>query len=305
MNKKKMKKNYISITLKPYYSDSLFEVLNSVIDISIKYKKKILVHVKERSRLKKHITKEKFEYINFVKNKEFIEKPQIIFSLGGDGTLIGTSRLYHQTKSLIFGINVGRLGFITEYTKDNYLNDIEKTFQGKYKTTQIPIYCATVFSSKNVVKKECYFLNEAIVNKTDISRMFPIHVHVNNELISHLVGDGMIVSSPIGSTAYSLSAGGPIIHPKVKSLVLTPICPHSLQSRPTVIPDNFTVKLSFEKNDFPVTLTLDGQETVEIGGGQYVSIKRLPGKNIQYIQNAMKTYFQTLKSKFTYGLQEY
>ena len=140
-----------------------------------------------------------------------------------------------------------------------------------------------------------------MVNKIDISRIFTLSVEANDQQIYSVSGDGIIVSSPIGSTAYSLAAGGPIIHPSVKSFVLTPICPHSLTKRPIVLPDNSTICLKIYPTNGPVHLTLDGQEVTEVTNKHFIKIKKSSGLSARLIKNMDRSYFLTLKEKFTQG----
>lgn len=162
--------------------------------------------------------------------------------MGGDGTLIGVSRNVKKNSPPIFGVNMGNLGFITEFSKVEFFDQLENTIKGTYKLTSLPLYQVEV-TRKNKVTFKGTFLNDLVINNNLVSKMLTLSVESEGEHIYNLSGDGLIISSPIGSTAYSLAAGGPIISPSVNAITLTPICAHSLTHRPLVIPDNTSVSI--------------------------------------------------------------
>ena len=240
--------------------------------------------------------------IEFVSEKEIHAKSDLIITLGGDGTLIGVARKCNKKSPPVFGINMGRLGFITEFGKGEMYEGLNNVLKNKYEFEKAGLFKVQISSSdKNFSKMQSFFINDIVINKHEISRLFSLSLFVGDESIYSFSGDGLIVSSPIGSTAYSLAAGGPIISPSVKAIVMTPICPHALTHRPLVIPDNSKVTVKISKEQAPVTLTLDGQQAIMVGGKAIVTISKSIGNYAKIIKNPAKTYFQTLKLKFRHG----
>ena len=227
----------------------------------------------------------------------------LIVTLGGDGTLIGLSRQATKKTPPVFGVNMGHLGFITEFSKSELYDELETALMGKSKLMRVYLFRAEVKSRNGKVKKY-YFINDAVFNQSNISRLVTVRVKANNEPVFTCSGDGLIISSPIGSTAYSLAAGGPILHPEVKSVVMTPICPHSLNHRPIVLPSSTDIEVRPGSREEQINLTLDGQEAIPLEPSDAVSIKISHSKYIQFIKNQNKTYFHTLKTKFTHGRRD-
>ena len=225
--------------------------------------------------------------------------------MGGDGTLIGVCRNIQKNSPPIFGVNMGHLGFITEFSKAEFFDQLEATLKGDYKITQLSLYQVEVFTKKKEKPVfQGFFLNDVVVNNNQISRMLTLSVESDGEHVYNLAGDGLIISSPIGSTAYSLAAGGPIINPNVNAITLTPICAHSLTHRPLVIPDQSNVVIKATRPDELITLTLDGQQAFTIGHSDVIKVTKKKTKIVRLVKNSGRTYYRTLKEKFTHGARE-
>jgi NAD+ kinase len=222
--------------------------------------------------------------------------------MGGDGTLIGVCRRINS-KTPVLGINLGRLGFITEFNKNEYFDHLPQILEGEFETTQKPLYSVTVHKKGTVLFKD-HFFNDAVLAKTDIARMIYLRAEINDEHAYNLSGDGIIISSPMGSTAYSMAAGGPIVHPDLKGLIITPICPHSLIHRPFVVPENFTIKLKVQPPHHSLTLTLDGQVAINLDEQDEVIINSLKAKRVHLIRNPQKQYFETIREKFVFSKRD-
>jgi NAD+ kinase len=298
MKKKKIK--LISIKLKPTKIENIESIVSNLIRWLTRKSIQVQFLINEQKRLEKECSKKILKMTSFVNEKDFYEGPDLLISLGGDGTLIGAS---HLTNKLIpiFGINLGRLGFITEFNRTNFFNDLESVINGKFQTRKIYLFNVKVIDKKKKVLHNGNFLNDVVINKNDIARMFKLKIECNDEDIYNLSGDGLIVASPLGSTAYSLAAGGPIINPDVKAMILTPICPHSLTYRPLAIPDTSKLKVGLLDRYETVTVTLDGQHAFQFSYGQQVSITKSKSKYITIIKNEERNYFQVLKEKFFHG----
>lgn len=294
----------VSIVLKPKGNIEFESFLSNLALWLAKRKKNIFFLEKERERIRK-IFKGDLKNLSFLAENDLHSHSDLIITMGGDGTLIGVCRNIETKSPPIFGVNMGNLGFITEFSKAEFFDQLEATMKGNFKLTSFCLYQVEVFSKKNnkAIYKE-YFLNEAVVNNNQVSRMLTLTVEAEGEHIYNLAGDGLIISSPIGSTAYSLAAGGPIIHPNVNAITLTPICAHSLTHRPLVIPDTFSVTIKASKADVSLKLTLDGQHGVVLNSDDIIKVTKKKTKVVRLIKNPDRTYFRTLKDKFTYGSRE-
>lgn len=231
-----------------------------------------------------------------VEESQLFKLSELIFSFGGDGTLIGTCRQSEKSQAPIVGVNLGHLGFTTEYTRDELFEDLPAILRGDFQVSQLPLFKAQVYEQQKEISSSL-FLNDAVFSKRDIARMFELTVRTTDELIYKLIGDGLIISSPIGSTAYSMAAGGPIIHRQVAGMVLTPICPHSLTKRPIVLPNHLEVLIETNADDGPISLTIDGQVLVTLTPGRVVSIAST-GQQVQLVRNPRHGFFNTLNTKF-------
>ncbi len=291
----------ITIILKPKVTAEFESILPNLAHWLHRRKKNIHFLTKEKERLHK-IFKGDLKNIVFVEDND-LYKTDLIITLGGDGTLIGVGRNVRASSPPIFGVNMGHLGFITEFSKLEFFDQLEETLRGNYKLTNLSLYQVEVFKKNKSIFKG-YFLNDLVINNSQISRMLTLSVESEGEHIYNLSGDGLIISSPIGSTAYSLAAGGPIINPKVKAITLTPICAHSLTHRPLVIPDSDSVTVKAAKPDETIKLTLDGQQAFVVSPGETVKISKRKNTSAQLIKNSERTYFRTLKEKFTHGTRE-
>ncbi|MBT7608372.1 MAG: NAD(+)/NADH kinase [Bacteriovoracaceae bacterium] len=293
---------HVSIVLKPNVNDEFRNVIPNLTEWLINRKCKVSFLESESSRIKRFIGK-LHDGVSFLSTKNLHKKSDLLISLGGDGTLIGCARLATKDTPPIFGINMGNLGFTTEFNQIEMFDELSNILKGKYETYILPIYKVDVRNGDKSQFKGS-FINDLIFGKVDLSRMILISIMLGKDHVYDISGDGLIISSPIGSTAYSLAAGGPMIHPSVNSMVLTPICPHSLTHRPLVIPDDEVVtgKLCHH-NSIPVVLTMDGQESYTIKQQDVVIVKKSKSTHALIIKNKDRNYFHTLREKFTYGSQ--
>lgn len=297
MNKKNVL-NDISIILKPSDYEDLTNLITNIVRWLHRRKKKVIFLIKEEERLKTVISPKTLALIEF-KNENFVfRSSDLIISLGGDGTLLGVYRKVNA-KIPIFGVNLGHLGFITEFNKNDFYEKLNVVLAGKFEIIKKHLFSVTINH------KDKYFcLNDIVFSQSDIARMLTLSVEADKEHIYNLSGDGLIISSTIGSTAYSLAAGGPIVHPSVKALLLTPICPHSLTHRPLVIPETCEISIHLIDHNDVAHLTLDGQNVVPIKSRDSIKIKKETRRSVLVIKNKEKTYFHTLKEKFVHGRRE-
>ncbi len=286
----------IGITLKPNSTPEFYNILPNLCSWLIRRKRKVVFRLEDTERVHKFFKGKKIEDFEFWDSKAFHQRVELMLSLGGDGTLIGVCRRIKSTIPVL-GINLGRLGFITEFNKNEYFDHLEDILNGKYETTTKPLFHVSVLRNSKIHFQD-YFFNDAVVAKNDIARMIYLRAELGKEHIYNLSGDGIIISTPLGSTAYSMAAGGPIVHPDVKGLILTPICPHSLIHRPFVVPENASIQLRILPPYHSVTLTLDGQVAINVDDQDVVIINGSKVKKVSLIKNQERSYFETVREKF-------
>jgi NAD+ kinase len=229
---------------------------------------------------------------------EIPSKSDIVIVFGGDGTLLSVARLVGDLGVPILGINLGGLGFITEINRSEIRKEINKVFSGKYALEERIMLLADVYrGSKRVIHQNA--LNDVVLHKSALSRMFELDIAINDQYVSTFRADGLIISTPTGSTAHSLSAGGPILYPTLESFLITPICPHTLTSRPIVLPDTFVLEVTIKSGD-DVYLTLDGQVGSPLKVNDRIVIKKADYKT-KFLVLHDKDYFRILKTKLKWG----
>ncbi|MEK6692819.1 MAG: NAD(+)/NADH kinase [Nitrospirota bacterium] len=223
----------------------------------------------------------------------------MIIVLGGDGTLLSVARLVGGRGIPILGVNLGGLGFITEIPLDELYTTLERIFKNDYFIEERLMLIVHVHRQGERIA-EYNVLNEVVVNKGALARIIDLETFINKTYVTTFKADGVIISTPTGSTAYSLSAGGPIIYPTLHSFVLTPICPHTLTNRPIVLPDDFLVEIALKSESGDVFLTLDGQVGFSLKYGDVVEVKKSQGK-IKLISSPKRDYFKILRTKLKWG----
>lgn len=232
---------------------------------------------------------EGFSFEHICKESDFL------ISLGGDGTLISLCRKSFAYSKPVLGIHAGKLGFLTDIQTNEISSFIEEIFAGNYRI-DTRMMLEVSLHVKGDVKKIVAF-NDIVFSRSKISHMTTIKAYVEGNLFNSYYGDGLIVSTPTGSTAYNLSAGGPVVYPLTEALILTPICPHSLTQRPLVLPVDF--EISFESSDDTVVV-VDGQDTYAMSDMDFLSVK-IADKGAQLIHSLDRNYFDVLKNKLHWG----
>jgi NAD+ kinase len=227
------------------------------------------------------------------------DSSQLLLVLGGDGTMLAAARLAAPRGIPILPINMGSLGFLTSFTLDELYPALEETLAGRFSVSQRVMLKAELERGGSVIEKQCA-LNDAVIHKGALARMIQLELRINSDFVCRYRADGLIVSSPTGSTAYSLSAGGPIVHPAVESFIITPICPHMLSDRPLVIPDSCCIEVKLNGDAESVYLTLDGQRGIPVQPTDILRVSRAD-EQLKLIQPPKKPYFDILRSKLKWG----
>ena len=234
-----------------------------------------------------------------IESAEDFFKLDFLLTLGGDGTMLSLARAVGDRNVPILGIHLGELGFLAAVNVDQMFEKLDQVVAGDYLVQPRIVLKSTVY---NGGKSSTFFaLNDMVIDRGKSHRMLVYELQANNHVIANYKADGLIVSTPTGSTAYSLAAGGPIVVPTMRTMIVTPICPHSLTLRPIVIPDDQVLKISFPSDhDDGIALAVDGQICEELGSGSKVEIQAAD-YTINMIGFPGSNYFRPLRKKMGWG----
>jgi NAD+ kinase len=223
----------------------------------------------------------------------------LIIVLGGDGTMISAARLVGEQDVLVLGINYGSLGYLTDFRIEEMFPALEAIVAGRYDIDRREMLTAEHWrNGERLVSGRV--LNDVVINKSALARIINIDVRLNDLFVNTFRADGLIVATPTGSTAYNLSAGGPIIYPSMNAVVMTPICPFTLTNRPIVVPDDALIELTLDNENEGVVLSLDGQTGYPMLAGDRVVIRKSE-TTFNLVQPANRNYFDVLRDKLKWG----
>jgi NAD+ kinase len=223
----------------------------------------------------------------------------LVVVLGGDGTLLSAARAIGRREIPLFPVNLGGLGFLTAITVEELFPELERAFRGEHRIAKRRLLTTELVRQGEVVARY-EALNDAVVAKTSIARMIDLEAHVDNQFVCAYKADGLIISTPTGSTAYSLSAGGPIIFPAVPAICLTPICPHTLTNRPVIVPETSLIRVTSRAPDEGAFLTIDGQVGGPIREGDTL-VCRSSNYTLRLIRPPRMMFFDVLRQKLKWG----
>jgi NAD+ kinase len=233
-------------------------------------------------------------------SSEIARDADLVVVLGGDGTLIAAARVVGEREVPILAVNLGSLGFLTEITLNELYPSVERCLKGDFEVSERMMLLASVERLGEVVEMH-RVLNDVVINKGALARIIDMETSVNGRYLTTFKADGLIVSTPTGSTGYSLSANGPIIHPELECISITPICPHTLTNRPLVMAGDARISIRLDSGvDEAVFLTLDGQVGVKLMRGDVVQIWKA-GHATRLVQSRSKDYFEVLRTKLKWG----
>jgi len=237
--------------------------------------------------------------ISFFKNSKGIRKnADVLFSVGGDGTMLDTVPLVRNSGIPILGINLGRLGFLSSVSKDEIVDAVECYFNGDYNIDKRALL--QISQPKKIFGDVNYALNDLTIYRNNAAALITVHVYVDDKFLNSYWGDGLIVSTPTGSTAYSMSVGGPILTPGSKNFVIAPIASHNLTVRPIVLQDSSTIKIKIQGREEKYLVTLDSKNSA-ISKDDEIIIKRC-GFNVNLIQMKNKDFYSTIRDKLHWGV---
>lgn len=231
------------------------------------------------------------------KTEDFVKDIDLGIVIGGDGTLISLARFYALYDVPVIGINLGRLGFLAQINKKEIKTAIEALFSGAFSTKErLMLQCS---DRQNNFSYNA--LNDVVIKGGGLSRTEKLYLYINGELVTDYLADGLIISTPTGSTAYTLSAGGPIVHPSLDVMTIVPICPHCFGSRALVVPPDEKIEVKLGGDMF---LTADGQKNIRLKKNQVIQVIKNPKKaKMLFIHEANKTFYTILKEKFNWGVK--
>lgn len=232
-----------------------------------------------------------------LKNEDIYTNSDFIIVLGGDGTLLNIARQSAYYNVPLFGINLGHLGFLTEVEAEEMFPALEKLVAGDYEIEKRMMLEATV-ETDNIQMEKMIALNDIGITKGPFSRIIRMGIYINDDYVDLYSADGVVISSPTGSTAYSLSAGGPIVSPDVKVMIITPICPHILHSRPIVVSHEDVVKVEVCQNNNEVMLTVDGQQGYKLKAGDIVTVRQAQCYT-SLVKLKDRSFYQVLRKKIS------
>lgn len=236
---------------------------------------------------------------NCLARSELAGRVEVIVALGGDGTLLATARALQGKPVPLLAVNLGGLGFLTVITREELYPTLERVLAGHFSTDRRVQLQAELMRGSEVIERYLA-LNDAVLNKGAIARVLDFDVWVDRQFVSTYKADGLIVSTPTGSTAYSLAAGGPVMAPAVPAFILTPIAAHTLTNRPLVLPDSATVQIAVKSERESLYLTVDGQVGVEVRHHDKVRIAKADSV-VEIIRSREKSYFEILRQKLKWG----
>jgi NAD+ kinase len=231
--------------------------------------------------------------------EDLADSVDLILVLGGDGTMIATARMLGNKEVPVLGVNYGGLGYLAEFRIEELYTALESILSGDYRLEQRVMLAVQLLRGDEPLTKN-RVLNDVVINKSALARIIEIEAYMNSQFVNSFRADGLIVSTPTGSTAYNLSAGGPVIYPSMRAVVITPICPFTLSNRPIVVPDESVIELRLKTENEDVALTLDGQVGFPLKPEDRVVISKSQ-TTFNLVQPANRNYFEVLRDKLRWG----
>lgn len=239
------------------------------------------------------------EYKTFTSHSELDNSFDMLISIGGDGTILRAAALVRNSGVPILGINAGRLGFLATVQKENIAEFMQFIIEKKYTISKRTLLSLSCTPTNEAIEEINFALNEVSVSRKDTTSMITVETYLNNEFLNSYWADGLIIATPTGSTGYSMSCGGPILTPDVKSFVVTPIAPHNLNARPLVIPDDTEIRLKVSGREDNYLVSLDSRIT-SVQNETILTIKKTPFQ-INMVEIPEETFLKTLRTKLFWG----
>src|SRR5215216_4348671 len=285
----------IGIVLKPHQPDALKTICNLVVWLAERGITLVGSPEIERERIE-HQTGCPVEQLE---SEKIASEIDLMLVLGGDGTMIATARMIGDQDVPVLGVNYGGLKKLAEFRIEELYSALESILSGNYRLDR-RVMLAVELHRGTEPPKTSRVLNDVVINKSALARIIEIEAYLNRHFVNAFRADGLIVSTPTGSTAYNLSAGGPVIFPSMNAVVITPICPFTLSNRPIVVPDDAEIELLLKTQREEVALTLDGQVGMPLEYGDRVTVRKSRA-TFNLIQPSNRNYFDVLRDKLRWG----
>jgi len=237
--------------------------------------------------------------VDTVADQDLARNADLILVLGGDGTMIATARTIGDVEVPVIGVNYGGLGYLAEFRIEEMFAALELILAGNY-AVEPRLMLDVELRRRDELIAHNRVLNDVVVNKSALARIIEIETYLNNQFVNSFRADGLIVSTPTGSTAYNLSAGGPIVYPSMNAVVVTPICPFTLSNRPIVVPDDSVIEVRLMTKNEDVALTLDGQVGFPLQVGDRLAIRKSE-TTFNLVRPTNRNYFDVLRDKLKWG----
>ncbi len=275
--------------------ESLPDAVNALVKLGPKYNLQFFFHDELTKMLKKKLG-ESITKKQFLSSAELVKRSDIVVAFGGDGTILAAARMVGKAEIPILGINLGKLGFLAEVSLDELESFIRDIINGEHRTENRMLLKTTIEKDK----KEIYSLNDVVVDNSTSSRLIHISVYINNDYLVSYSGDGIILATPTGSTAYSLAAGGPIVVPTTGVIVIQPISPHSLSARTVIVPDTSSIRIVVEHFSNEARVTADGQLGKIFSPPMNIYIQKADHA-VKLIKRKDRSYYDVLRAKLLWG----
>jgi len=231
--------------------------------------------------------------------EDLARRAELVAVLGGDGTMLRTARYVAKYNVPIVGINMGSFGYLTEVNLNEMHSALELILRGNYLTEKRMMLDVSIIHGKTIINAGIV-LNDVVINRGNLSRIVELETTINNKYLTTYKADGLIISTPTGSTAYSLSAGGPIVYPEKDLIIINPICPHTLTNRPIILPEDSDLRVRVWSKERGATLTLDGQQSYRIRSGDGITIRKSECIT-KLVLSPHRSYWEILRSKLGWG----
>jgi NAD+ kinase len=285
----------LGIVLKPHQPDAL----KTICDLTVWLSEKGIELVGGPEIERERVEHQTGCSVSAVESDKLAESVDLMLVLGGDGTMIATARMMGDNEVPVLGVNYGGLGYLAEFRIEELYTALESILSEQFRLDRRVMLHVDLMRENDAVTSN-RVLNDVVINKSALARIIEIEAYLNDQYVNSFRADGLIVSTPTGSTAYNLSAGGPVIFPSMNAIVITPICPFTLSNRPIVVPDDAVIELRLKTTQEEVALTLDGQVGVPLRVNDRVLIRKSRA-TFNLIQPSNRNYFDVLRDKLRWG----
>lgn len=285
----------VGVVVKPH----LVEAVATICELAKWFHARDITLVAEPSIERERIEQQTGFALEIRERDDLASDVDLLLVLGGDGTMIAMARMLGNSEVPIIGVNFGTLGYLAEFHIEEMFPALESILKGDFRIDPRVMLTVEHFRGDEQLTHS-RVLNEVVINKSVLARIIELEAHFSGKFVNSFRADGLIVATPTGSTAYNLSAGGPVVYPSMNAIIVTPICPFTLSNRPIVVPDDALIELRLKTENEEVAVTLDGQVGFPLHVGERVLIRKSETK-FNVVQPANRNYFDVLRDKLRWG----